>query len=199
MSRLIVTDHVSDALNALSERIGNRVAVNRAMADGARVLIQDHFIDQGGKNRNPYGKKPTFWAKMFRGTRSEADDNHGYVSMPREIALRFFGAIVRAFLSKFLAIPARAEAYGKSPREFFNLRFVKFASGARALVEAEATEIRKAKKGFRPGREAGGLVMFWLAESATIHKDPDVLPTEVQIAKSALAALTEYALRRRTV
>ena len=87
--------------------------------------------------------------------------------------------------AKSLAIPQTAEAYGKSPRDFNDLRYIALNRGnlVGALVERTQTPIsfgRRRKDGSRKvtaGEPLGGKVFYFLVRSVNPPKDPDALPS----------------------
>jgi hypothetical protein len=110
---------------------------------------------------------------------------------------------VRPKKSKLLAIPARAEAYGKSPRDFSHLRFAVLA-GHPALVQNEHTKIswrkdrKTGKKRMVRGATVGSNddakapVFYFLAPKATIRKNPNVLPTRDEVLEAVTAGVNDY-------
>jgi hypothetical protein len=119
---------------------------------------------------------------MLASTKSGADSTGGFIRMPREVALRAFGGVIRAKKSKFLAIAARGESYGKSPRQFNDLRFVpRRGRPGGMLVQNDQTQLVRYSRGKSKGqvkerREVGGLVMYWLVPQVTIQGSDAVLP-----------------------
>ncbi len=143
---------------------------------------------------------------MHEATYADADAAAGYVRMPREVALRYFGGTVTPKKAENLAIPARTEAYNKSPRDMHDLRLAVFAGGTLALVQAASQKVkwRRSKGQLRPspGAEtAGGLVFYWLVKSATIAGNTAVLPAADVLqaaANSAVASYLRLIMRRRS-
>ncbi len=103
--------------------------------------------------------------------------------------------------TRYLAIPARAEAYGKTPGEFNDLEFVPRKAGGGMLVQAMQTQItygRKSKDGtYRDysTQTVGGLVMFWLVTSVDQQPDPDVMPAEDDMNEAARYHMENYLSR----
>lgn len=193
-----IQDTATIMINGVKTAVLDREKANRAAAEGALPVVQRNFQTLAGTNVNRFGVRGGFWNRMLAGTRAGGDAAAGFVAMPREVALRFFGGTVFPQKGKYLAIPARAEAYGKSPRVFNDLRFIPFRSGARALVQREQTVLkfgRKRKDGSRKvsGRQTGGGVFFWLVPSATIQANRDVIPTDEEMKAGALRGLATYA------
>lgn len=174
----------------------NPQPINQALAEGATAKVQSHFSGLSVTNRNRFGLPGSFWQRMLGGTKALATHAFGYVLMPRPVALRYFGGTVRPVRTKFLAIPARAEAHNRSPRDFNDLRFVKTRSGG-MLVQAEQTTFRVGPRGGRRDRRrVGGGVFYWLVRSVTIREDQGVLPTMNELAEAAIGAGEGYIRRR---
>lgn len=97
---------------------------------------------------------------------------------------------------KLLTVPARAEFYGHRAGEFSNLRFVQFASGAKALVIGKGgSELvnfstgRGSSKGI--GARSAMMVAYWLVDSVTQDAKPEVLPTGDQYMQVIKVALND--------
>ncbi len=198
-----ITDRATPLLQELGGRLQDRRRMHKAIATAALPVVERKFVENSSTNRNRFGTRGGFWNRMLSGTYATGDDSSAIIRMPREVALRYFGGTVTPKASKNLAIPARAEAYGKSPRDFSDLRFVMFRSGAKALVQADQSKIgyRKGKRGQTTvrGPERGGLVFYWLVTEATITGDRDLLPTPEELADAAIESLRNYLdFRNRT-
>ena len=182
-----------------ARRLANRRQMNKEVADAMAAPIYANFDSLSASNQNAFGAPSTFWARMKVGTQPGADDESGWVGMPAPVALRYFGGtVVPGPGKKRLAIPANAEAYGKSPRDFSDLRLAFFGGGKLALVERQQQSVRyggKRKDGSRaviPGVEKGGDIYYWLVESATIAPDPAVLPTPEVLMSAGVDGLRGY-------
>lgn len=193
-------DQATPFLNRARAVMKNQRPINQAMASGAIVLVQDKFRGLASTNRNPYGARGGFWNRMLSGTKAMADAQFAILRMPREVALRFHGGTVRPKTTKFLAIPARKEAYGKSPRDFNDLRFAVLPVGGPVLIQAAQTQItfNKARRVRRGGKEIGGGVFFWLRRSVTVRGDAGVLPTKQELLDAAGQAGERFIIGRLT-
>lgn len=184
----------------------NRRALHMAMASTVSAeRVQPRFRELAATNRNPFGARGGFWNRMLAGTRARADQRGAYVDMPREVAQRAFGGTLRPTGGKkYLPIPARTEAYGKSPREFDNLRFVPFKSGAKALVQRVELKVIRHKSGRKKGtikeiQEIGGAgVLYWLVTSVTQRGQRDVLPSAAEILDASIHGAAIYLNRAAT-
>lgn len=175
-----------EMLDGLMRVLADRDGLHELAAASALPLYQERLEAMGATDSTPFGAKSSgFWQRMQGGTVARHDADSARVEMPTPVALRAFGGTVTPKLAKYLAIPARTEAYGKSPREFDNLRPHKFRSGSLALVEADHSRLDDRK-------EYGGGVYFWLTESATIRANPDVLPSDDEVTGEVIDALAIY-------
>jgi hypothetical protein len=184
-------------------------ALAKATAEDLVIATQDHLRELDTRGIRLGGQRTHFYGEAASNTTGQAEGDQVRVSINKQgIRQRFFGGEIKAVNSKFLTIPARAEAHGKTAREFNNLRFVMFASGTAALVEAARTDIRfnKGKDKNWTGLEeigrAGGGVMFWLKRSVTQRPDPEVVPSTEKLgavlresAANYMAALSQVNVR----
>jgi hypothetical protein len=200
----IERDDLSPWTAAMRQRLGRRQQMNAAVAASMAIPIQQNFLSLSSTNHNPFGVKSTFWALMNASVRAGADEEAGWVAMDPAVALRFFGGTIYPGPGKKdLSLPARSEAYGKSPRDFSDLRLIVLGAGPSgkptvALVQNDQQKIkygRKRKDGSRnviPGPEVGGGVFFWLVPSATIRPDSRVLPSREILAAAGVEGLRGY-------
>jgi hypothetical protein len=167
---LTVTLKNVDAARAVIARGGPPTEPERAaMAAELVRLVQRHLRARDDSNAHTYpegGRRSRFWRK--------AAQSVFFQLLPQEIVvrvahlgarLRYTGGKVVPVNAKALALPANGTAYGRSPREFPDLRLVVFKSKNRAAL------VQKAGPG-----EALGRVMFWLLRSVTHRPDATVLP-----------------------
>jgi hypothetical protein len=119
------------------------------------------------------------------------------------LAQRWLGGVIKAgagissktgVAARYLAIPARSEAYGRAPSEFNDLSFIPTRRGG-ALVQALQTAVKYGKKGVKAGLEAGGLVMFWLVSQVTQRPDPSVMPTQEEFEGAVNLAVNDFVSR----
>lgn len=179
---------------------GLRPAALQEIGASERDLFIRNFEALPPNKRFP-SESTGFWKRAARATSFEATGaTSGLVGAVTVIVdqigveQRLKGGPIAAVNAKYLTIPARAEAYGKSAREFSNLRFVAFASGAKALVETDHTTIaygRGRKDGTRKvsGTTRGGMVMFWLKRSVNQQPNRGVIPSDVDMGRTAVEGL----------
>lgn len=115
------------------------------------------------------------------------------------IAQRYYGGTIKPTGGrKYLTIPARAEAHGRTAGSFKDLVIV-FGQGGKpiALARAGQTTIgfrRQKETGFRRAYSkgaAGGEIMYWLKTEITQQPDPTVLPTEEEVIDVITTDVTE--------
>ena len=189
-----VRDEASAALKAMGAKLRD---VNPVIGRAARNCIRDNFrtLEQTHPNKNNWTRQH-FWADCARATNFTLGPDTVTVNVSKPGALlQLEGGVVEAGKhtssatgkpTKFLTIPARAEAYGRRAGEFHNLEYAMTDQGP-ALVERSASSVsygskRKdgTKRVFNRG-ETGGAVFYWLRKRVKIGKHPEVLPTEFQM------------------
>jgi len=157
-----------DAAGPLTQRESAAVA-----AEVAR-LLQRHLRMRNDTNAHRYpqgGRRSHFWRKAAQAVSFTASPEEIAVTVAHQgVRLRYAGAPqgIRPVNAKALAIPANGLAYGRSPREFYDLRLVVFkGKGKAALVLPPRKD----------EGEALGRIMFWLVKKTKpIRPDPTVLP-----------------------
>jgi hypothetical protein len=185
--------------------------VNPAIGAAITKLFQDHYLAQPSNKQ----QWPTtnFWARAARATHWTLLADGVVISTSQQgILQRYYGGEIKPVNAKHLAIPARAEAYGKSPKEFDDLSVAFTNKGGKptpfALVQNVQTPTRigpKRKDGTREvthGETIGGAVYFWLVDSVTQKGDPDIIPSEQEMGDAAeeqVSAAIDRALRRTGV
>ncbi|HEX7860815.1 MAG TPA: hypothetical protein VF773_10840 [Verrucomicrobiae bacterium] len=172
-------------------------------ADLGRRLANDlreHFrLRQLNGPRNQFGAPSSgFWSDIRDSVNDGELVNDGVVvtiSDPRFVQ-KFYGGTIKGD-GKLLAIPARAEAYGRSPRNFPFLKAVFFRSGAIALVETERTKLRRTKTGFKGSAvQTAGMVWYWLKEEVHQDRDPNALPATTALMAGLLDTAEKHINRK---
>ena len=183
---------------------------------GASVvrLIQRHLVDWNETHPNRMGGKRTnIIAAAAQATRWDEQPNGVEITITNPaLGARWRGAEIRPVNAKFLAIPARPEAYGKSPREFDLQAIFPKRGEARGpaigwLVQVQDTEralkggkrkgqLQRARKGETATHGEGG-VMFWLVKRVTLQPEPEIMPTSADIVSAAANAVRERFLRAK--
>jgi hypothetical protein len=200
-------------IRAKATEIGQADNVARVGGRGVANYLRQWFFDLDKKRANKLGGKRThFFGDVARSVQNPAVSN-GEASVAINhlgLAQRWLGGIIRAGSgtstrsggpTKYLAIPANYESYGKTPAEFSGLEFfpTKRGGGLRA-VRSVATHLKsdsKAKGARRASHdELGSVVLFWLVPEVTQKPDPSVMPDESALIKSAIRPMESYLSRR---
>lgn len=177
------------ALRALVENVAHRRPLNAALGKRCEVELREHFLKRNQEPNKKGWPRQDFWGRIRKATALAQVDSSGATIAIADPAIdqKVYGGTIKPKEGKYLALPALAAAYGRSPLTFSNLEvLVRWKDGRRravALAERRATQlnfVRKKKDGthvVRKGAEVGGKVFYWLVESVTQKKDPKALPT----------------------
>lgn len=182
MSAAIIT---KDTATPLLQELVARIAPGRLGAVLGRAganLIKRH-LETLPSNRRGW---PTtgFWKEASRSTSHAATSNGAVITINKQgFRQRLQGGVIRRVKAGALAIPARAEAYGRLPREFDNLTLGRgIAEDGKegfGLVETKRTDIKIGKRGVKPLRtHLGNRLMFYLTGSVKQAANPNVLPSD---------------------
>lgn len=217
MANVIDLDTARPELRALLARAQNPLAVHKVMATAATRTVRDTFAKVATWQRNPFGKAPQFWKRMSRATRPEATIKTAAVVMPREVAQRYFGGVIRPTGGRrLLTIPAVAESYRRSARSFEDLVMWIFNKPRRGAVgalvrpskvvvwdkAALAAEKRRGGRGWKNARMLSshdgkeGFILFWLYRSVRQKGDRRVVPTMQEIGAAVVPEVESYLLRK---
>jgi hypothetical protein len=171
--------------------------LNTQIGRGVAELFKDHLFELDRTRPNALGGKRThFYADAAKATSSEGDDAGATITVAQQgIRQRLEGGEIRAQNGKYLTIPARAEAYGRTAREFRNLVFIKLSGDRAMLVEANSRDVSFRGGKAKGGKERGGLVYFWLVPSVHQKGDRTVLPAEAKI-RARVLEIVNIAFRR---
>lgn len=174
------TVEVHDATQAILADAAARISpgvVNKLIGRAGQTFVRKHFYDLDAKRPNRLGgERVHFYGGAAKSTTFATTADGAVISVNQTgVRQRIQGGTILPKKSKYLTIPARAEAYGKRAREFNNLKVVRFGN-VLALVVADATKLSKGKKGFRAAGETGGGVMYWLVPKVVQKADPSVMP-----------------------
>ena len=187
ITKVSISDQATPALERLNASFRSRVtpAVGAAVA----TLFQGHF-DQLPSNKLNW-PSTGFWKRAAQNTSFEITGQNVAIKVDQEgVGQRRFGGWIQARRSKWLTIPARAEAYGKSARDFGNLRFVPFARPYEAaLVEKTPAS----------GLRISDVVVYWLKKAVYQSPDSKVTPSAAEIhtvAMQAVERVVDQAKRR---
>lgn len=162
----------------------------------ATNTIREHLFGLNQIRPNALGGPRTnFYASAARSTHFDVVPGGVQISINHiGIAQRYFGGKISAGQStssasgkptKYLTIPARAEAYGKRASEFPDLIVLRRGGHehgepfALARAVQDAVSFRRSKDGrykLLKGGERGGEILFWLKKEIDQEGDKTVLP-----------------------
>ena len=198
-----INDKASSAIAELTKKVTSK-QLNSAAGSAAQRTVQRHLGQLDAERANKLGGKRThFFASAARGTTYKADKDGVVVSIQKlGIRLQYEGGTVKPVNSKYLTIPARAEAHGKRAGEFDNLELLWGRNGPYALAERASQSVNFKAKGdseslsTTKGRKKGGGVFFWLCKSATLQPDPDIIPSEQSLSQAVKFGVYDYLNRK---
>jgi hypothetical protein len=210
--KIDLVDRATPAINKLDAKLIDDSVKHSAGASVMRQIL-DHLTALDEERPNALGGRRThFYAKAGKSTHYEITDTGAIVSINHiGIAQRLRGGEITPVNSKYLTIPARAEAHGRRAREFNNLEILYNRNGPYALAEREYTTFafKKGKKG-KAGRDIwgkperdiserllyrashGGGIFYWLVKSVTQEGDPTVLPDEDSMEEAVISRVSNY-------
>ena len=137
--------------------------INQSAADGLQDYLKAFFYRLDQDRANPLGGERSHFYRHAAETLTQEirDDGADVVVNQLGIRQRLLGGEIHAKNSKYLTIPAIAEAYGHRAKEF-DLHFIMFKTGSKALAANTKEDHR---------------VWYWLVESVTQEPDPEVMPS----------------------
>jgi hypothetical protein len=164
-------------------------AQRKGMAVEAKNLIQRWFRDRNTRNAHTQpagGRRSHYWRAAAQSTSWRVEGEHIDIAVAKEgVGLHLKGGSVRPVNAKALAIPARAEAYGRLPADFAGqLHVVIYKRSNKAALVGD-------------GKTLPRLPIFWLLKHVRLNPDPSVLPPENVTIHAMLARLDS--MRTRSV
>ncbi len=203
--KIDINDAASPSLEAIVRNCRDRRALHGALGGWGERTMRDYFSRRENQPNRTGWPKQHFWDQIRSATALAQVDQEGAtitVNDPR-LAQKVYGGTIKPGAGrKYLALPAIAEAYGRSPRSLTNLQpVIRFINGERravALAERRASEIkygRVRKDGTRKITQTAsriGGIWYWLVKSVTQEKDPLALPDAEGFATGLRAQTQEY-------
>jgi hypothetical protein len=204
---IIVKDRATTGLAKLAAAV-EADALNDVVGESATREVQKNFTELDAARPNQMGGRRThFYADAGGGTSYRRVPDGAVVSIVKDgIRVRIMGTAhlpggaIRPVNVKKLTIPARAEAYGRSAREFDDLVPLYRRNAGRteafALAQAEAQPVspgKKRKDGTTVrGKVRGGAIMFWLVSQSVQGPDPTVIPSDQRLMGAVHGDLDAY-------
>jgi hypothetical protein len=191
-----ISDNATPFVTALERDVQPSREMYQAVAEQMLPEVQRSFQSMSEREQNAL-KHTGFWMRMIDGTHARWTDDAAIVSMPREVAQRYFGGTITPKNGNWLTLPMRTEAVGVSARQFDDLRFVPIGNDEALLVQRDAQTLKHKKRrdGSRPatpGGMVGGLAFYLLVKSVTQSGNSDVLPDEEEFASAAKRGINYF-------
>lgn len=168
-----------------------------AVGEGVEKRLRGHFLEREKEPNKKGWPKQHFWARRIRANTvlTEVSDSHAVIDIAApEFRMKLRGGTIKPIEAKYLAIPARREAYGKSPRSFGNLRFRPTRNGGVLVVEKRFQgPLQRGIK--RIDRREDGGVYYFLVKSATQKADPRAMPALGELLRAACEDGQQYLTR----
>ena len=203
-----INDERIGELMKKAEVLEQTAEVSLVGARGAANFVQDYLFDLDATRTNKMGGLRThFFANAARSVSTPQPVGAGAAFSINQVgfAQRLRGGIIRpgvgvssatGEMTKFLAIPARAESYGKTPGEFHDLVFQPTRTGGMLVQGLQTVITRGNRKGDYSTTPIGGLVMYWLVKEVNQTADPTILPSDIALAGAAGDSMESYLSRR---
>ena len=198
-----VKDQLSPALQARAAQLNPLTLTRQLAAAGVRVT-KSHLLQLNQARPNALGGRRTnFDAQAARATTSTSDAQAATIIVSQQgFAQRYHGGTITPKRAKNLAIPANADAYGRSPRESKVPLVFALVGGRRPALIARENWQRTVTRGQRKGQTVADYsdkatrgaftVMYWLVKSVTQRPDPTVMPTAQEYSDTATAHLSRH-------
>lgn len=187
------TDLIRRKLDDVVARVQPGRDLHRALADGGREVVREHFRTLSLKRNSSGGAggRKAFYAIARDSTRSVASEREAKVEVtgPRGIRLRLLGGITRPGPGKkFLAIPLVDRLKGVRAGEVYEelgLRpIINRRTGKGILYSGR--DFPRVRKGERV------TALYALVKKVTHRADPSVMPAEKQVLAGAIKAGRAY-------
>lgn len=198
-----ITDRATPVVVAIGRAVQS-TELKHVVGRAAVNVFKQHLFAQDRNRPNVLGGTRThFYADAARATHYDLLPDGVRVSVNQVGFLqRVVGGTIKPTASKYLTIPARAEAHGKRASEFNDLVVV-FGRGGQpvALARAVQTSLRitgaatasvLGVKRVAQGEQTGGEILFWLKKEVTQRGDPSVAPGALEIAAGAYSAANAH-------
>jgi hypothetical protein len=195
-----VTGNAQKLLAKIDTQLVNREELHHDIAVRAENTVRDYLISLAGSRHataDRLGASPSgHLERAAESVTSESDANAATVNVTSPGMSRAFGdvTIKPGAGFKYLPIAANAEAYGKRPRSFNDLRLAFFKGGLLALVKADQSRLSDRKaSGFGVESKAAKAdktkerppVYYWLKKSVFQKQDRTLLPSDKLLQSAA--------------
>lgn len=184
---IAVNDQATPILAGLHRELTDRTGLHQYIGAAAEAGTRLHIRKAAAARHttaSKLGAKPTgYLTKRAELVEGRGNAQQAEITVQGQIFKRTFGPVtVRPVTKKMLAIPMRAEAYGKRPGEFSDLFLFKSKQGRLFLA--------------RQAGEGKLHFLFLLKASVILPQDRGLLPTNEQFGQIAEVAARGYLKKR---
>jgi hypothetical protein len=187
-------DAANPALRAKMTLLQSPLELNRAISMELEKLWIEHLASEKAGKPNKLGAPTTdYWAKAIRSIRGEWTAQIARVITEQiGVGLHYHGGTVTPDTKPLLTIPIAALAHGRSVADFRAMGYSVFRPLRKGEHKGgERMNVLWASKG--KGRP---ISIFALAHSATIPRDPSVIPTDDKIYDAVTKAVRSFLKRK---
>lgn len=182
-----VTDKATPVLAALHRELTDKTGLHKYIGAAAEAGTRMHIRKAATARHttaSKLGARPTgYLTKRAELVEGRGNAEQAEITVTGAIFKRTFGPVtVRPVAKKMLAIPMRAEAYGKRPGEFSDL-FIFRSKQGRLFLARQAGEGRLH-------------FLFLLKASVVLPQDRGLLPSDAQFAQLSELAARSYLNKR---
>lgn len=190
MSAEITNDEATPVLTRLVNQLTDRTGLHQSIANAAENLTRDYLrgiAPSRHRTAERLGAQPTgHLERAAESVSSEHNAEEAVIGITSPgISRALADLTITPKNSKYLTIPATAEAYGRRARSFNDLRLAVFGRDTLALVKAEQSSLAdRSRSGFdyenrAPMATAGRApVYYWLVKSVELRQDRTLLPSD---------------------
>ncbi|MCA1963827.1 MAG: hypothetical protein LDL31_07775 [Prosthecobacter sp.] len=179
-------EQVIKLLGRLRGALTDTTELHKSIGSYAETLTRQHLTTLAQTRHDTAdrlgAKRSGHLARAAEGVSSRGTQEAAFVKVVSPGIARAFGdiTITPKNGSKYLTIPATAEAYNRRARTFNDLRVAFFGRGRLALVKAEQSSLSDRKAS--GGRSE---VYYWLKKTVTQKQDRSLLPPDDDFAAAA--------------
>lgn len=187
-----IRDGASPTLLRIANSVAHRRPLNAAIGKRGEIELQRHFTRRTSEPNKRGWTSPAgrFWERIRKTTvLSKVDEAGATVTIADPaMAQKVYGGVITPKERKYLALPAIAAAYGRSPLTQQQLKpIVRFIDGSRRAVALGTIEGK--------GKDRKETIWYWLVKSVRQDKDEQALPPSDQFEAALLAESDEFIAR----
>ena len=186
------------SIMAMPSPDGSLLAV---LGRGLAGHLRAHYRQMNTKPNKLGGQRTNFWSGVASGVQNPVATGNGVevtISHPH-ILQKLYGGLIRPRNVKNLAIPVKAESYGRSPRTFTDLAWLpsRMSGPGGATGYLVQGMKRVATRGKNKGKEvivpkAGGSLLYVLRGAVYQEPTPGAIPPDADMVDAAVKAGREW-------